>query len=74
MTRIEPECFVECWRNKRINGTLEQSLPTSIKELFFDLKETEYWNNLTIALFLIKPQPTTLAERLEARKVNKNLK
>jgi hypothetical protein len=74
MTRIQPECFVEVWRNKRINVTLEQSLPTSMKELFFDLKETEYWNNVTIALFLIKPTNIPLAERLEARKVNNNYK
>jgi hypothetical protein len=33
----------------------------------------EFCSNYIVALFLIKPQSTTLAERLEARKVNNNL-
>jgi hypothetical protein len=62
MTRIQAECYIEVWRLQDIYSVEK---PCSIKCLEI-LKST-------IAIFLIKPQSTTLAERLEARKVNNNL-
>lgn len=66
MSRIQPECFVECYKHSENN----------IKQYNFwvtDDNKPEFCSNYVVALFLIKPQSTTLAERLEARKVNNNL-
>ena len=68
MTRIQPECFIEQY--SQLKSPIQP-----IENLEFELARTRRLEYIrTIALFLIKPQSTTLAERLEARKVNNHLK
>jgi hypothetical protein len=71
MTRIQPECFIEVW--KGITGKVFYEDCRKIKRKESVTFATTIVLAHTIALFLIKPQSTTLAERLEARKVNNNL-
>ena len=66
MTRIQPECFIQFFKYVE-NSYMFQVYPISKVGL------AEH-NDATYALFKIKPQSSTLAERLEARKVNNNLK
>ena len=61
MTRIQPECFVECY--KHVNNYIEQYKFWITDSYYSQSKCSEN----TVAIFLIKPQLTTLAERLEAR-------
>jgi hypothetical protein len=63
---------VECW--KGVFTKFNSEGIWGIENLKHCLGATEKLGYTTIALFLIKPQSTTLAERLEARKVNNNLK
>jgi hypothetical protein len=62
---------VEVWRDSEHNVNYDEL--ELIEYLKCNLKATIDLDYSTIALFLIKPQSTTLAERLEARKVNNNL-
>jgi hypothetical protein len=71
MTRIQPECFIEVWRG--ITGKVFYEDCKKIKKKEDVVFATSFVLANTIAIFLIKPQLTTLAERLEARKVNNNL-
>jgi len=72
MTRIQPECFIEVWIGSTDTIIYESIKKIKVKKLA--VGATSYAGGKTIALFLIKPQSTTLSERLEARKVNNNLK
>ena len=73
MTRIQPECFIECYTDKLLNEPRQEKID-NIEYLEHELEYTkECFSFYTTAIFLIKPQSTTLAERLEARKVNNNL-
>jgi hypothetical protein len=66
MNRIQPECFIEVW--KGITGKVFYEDYRFIKHKESATFATTFALAHTIALFLIKPQSTTLAERLEARK------
>jgi hypothetical protein len=66
MKRIQPECFIEVW--KGITGKVFYEDCRKIKRKESVTFATTIVLAHTIALFLIKPQTTTLAERLEARK------
>jgi hypothetical protein len=68
MSRIQPECFIEYWKGVYTKCNSEGIW--KIENLKHCLGATEALGYTTLALFLIKPQSTTLAERLEARKVN----
>jgi len=74
MTRIQPEYFIEVYCNKPkivIPRSAKYTTAISIKNIDDCLKFTQSMSTMhTLAIFLIKPQTTTLAERLEARKVN----
>jgi len=73
MTRIQPEYFMEVWTNGRYEN--QSYLPFPIRALNRHLKETKRKGKIiNIALFLIKTTNIPLSQRLEARKVNKNLK
>lgn len=67
MTRIQPECFIECWMSGVM--VMPYAKPLPIKMLLPELSNTSVGgkHNRTICVFLIKLQSTTLAERLEAR-------
>lgn len=69
MTRIQPECFIECYANSK-DLSFGYEKPESILYLFEELEYTkDSQNYYTTALFLIKPTPIPLAERLEARRL-----
>ncbi len=82
MTRIQPEYFIEIYRddystNQEDSIKHNSDADTPIFVIDFLISELELsvsLNFTTIAIFLIKRQQSTLAERLEARKVNNNLK
>jgi hypothetical protein len=61
--RLIPECFIEVFKHGE--GNL-------IQYLFYVTEEYNLTNcsDFVVAVFLIKSQETTLAERLEARKLN----
>jgi hypothetical protein len=71
MTRINPKCYIEIWSNGAY--TIAGRYALEMDSLSYQLSATVERGLYTVALFLIKPQSTTLAERLEARKVNNNL-
>lgn len=61
MTRIQPEYFIECY--KHINNHIKQY------EFWIldDFTPERICSKETVAIFLAKPQSTSLAERLDAR-------
>jgi hypothetical protein len=67
MTRIQPECFIECYKHGKNNIK-------HYKYWVTDDTKPEFCSPYVVALFLIKPTKIPLTERLEARKVNNNLK
>jgi hypothetical protein len=67
MTRIQPKCFIECYKHGENN--IEQYKFWILADYYPENKCTEN----TVAVFLVQEVQTTLTERLEARKVNNNL-
>ena len=66
MKRIKPECFIEVWKGFTDTIFYDRIKKNKVKKL--SVGATSCAGGTTIALFLIKPLTTTLAERLEARK------
>ena len=69
MKRIEPECFIFNIKNQCENSNYNTRYFDLI-DLSDILKSVAMCKEKTIAIFLIKPQSTTLAERMEARLTN----
>lgn len=73
MTRIQPEYFIEVYCNKPkivIPRSTKYTTAICIKNIDDCLKFTQSTSTLhTLAIFLIKPQTTTLEERLINRAI-----
>jgi hypothetical protein len=67
MTRIQPEAFIEVYKHGE--NDIKQYQFWILKNYYPENKCTEN----TVAIFLVQEVQTTLAERLEARRVNNNL-
>ena len=70
MTRIQPECFIECWRGEYGFVHEEPFEPICNMESSISGDESNDAYGTTIALFLIKPTTIPLSQRLEARGLN----
>jgi len=62
MTRIQPECFIECYKHGKNNIK-------HYKYWVTDDTKPELCSPYVVALFLIKTQTTTLEERLINRAI-----
>jgi hypothetical protein len=62
MTRIQPECFIEVYKHSKTNTKYYDFWIT-------DTHKPEFCSSQVVALFLIKPQTTTLEARLINRAI-----
>ncbi len=70
MKRIEPTHFIEVFKSGRVH--CQHALPMKLGEEL-TLEQLGILDSMPgIAIFLIKPQTTSLAERMEARRKEKD--
>ena len=67
--RIQPECFIEAIRNSESCYLNLDGIPVLIYNLSKELRSSIEHKITTIAIFLIKPQTTSLKERMRLREL-----